>query len=140
MRKALVILMAAVFLFGHACSRPDTQESFVKADQCLDGVYDFEFKILDSLASYDFWIYSRAEDHSIQNLELRVLWTSPSGESFRETVYMKEVEEDGSRELYRSGVVPAEYGKWKINIRAVPEDSGISGLGMICKSNFDGTR
>ena len=140
-RIGLVYLLAAfVLLSAYSCSRPDTQESFVRADQCSDGIYDFEFELSDSLATYDFWMYSRTEEVSFENLELRVLWTSPSGETMRETVYMKAVDKNGERELYRSGVVPAELGIWKINIRPLPVDSGITGLGMICKSNFDGTR
>ena len=139
--SVLVFLLAAcVMAASCSCAKPDYQHSYVRADQSSDGVYSFEFEMTDSLASYDFWIYSRAEKVGLENLELRVLWMSPSGESFRETVYMKEVDKRGSSELYRSGVVPAEYGNWSIHIRPMPKESSLYGLGMICKSNFDGTR
>lgn len=135
-----MFILAAASLLSLSCARPDTQDSFMRADKARDGVYAYEFELTDSLSTYDFWIYGRSEQLSLYSLELRVLWTSPSGDTFRETVYMKELLSEGSRELYRSGMQPSEYGVWKVNIRPVLEDRKILGLGMICKSNLDGTR
>ena len=80
-----------------------------------------------------------SDNGSIGNLELRVSWTAPSGESFYETVYMEKVDSHGVRELYRSGVVPAEYGEWKLNVRPVDPVKDFLGLGLIAIRN-DGTR
>jgi len=89
----------------------------------------------DSLSTYDFWFYSRTGKKSISNVELRVLWLSPSGESLSETVYMKSVGIRGSRELYRSGMVPAECGEWQLSVRPVGVGPDFLGLGVIYREN-----
>lgn len=139
--KLILLLLAAVSAVSVSCSMPDSRSFFVKAADAQDGVYSFEFDMADSTASYDFWIYGRSVKDEVNNVEMRVLWTSPSGSGFRETVYMQRLGEDGARELYRSGVVPAENGQWMISIRPVlADENAIAGLGMICKTNLDGTR
>lgn len=137
MRHRLLLLLSCLSLA--ACSRPSQTEMFIRADKADGGVYSFPVEMTDSLASYDFWFYSRLFSGSIGNLELRVSWTAPSGESFYETVYMEKVDSHGVRELYRSGVVPAEYGEWKLNVRPVDPVKDFLGLGLVTIRN-DGTR
>jgi len=62
-----------------------------------------------------------------------------SGNGFSETVYMRRVEVRGTREAYRSGMVPAEAGDWQLSVRPVGVDADFLGLGVICKRK-DGTR
>lgn len=135
-----LILTAVACLSVASCRQPDTQDIFVHASEAVDGVYHYGFELKDSLSTYDFSFYARSAHARMDNLELRVQWISPSGKTMRETVYMQEVTKDGSRELYRSGVVPVEYGAWRITVRPVDDTGSLTGLGVICKNNFNGTR
>ncbi len=136
--RLLPALLLALAMGG--CVAPaDVRESFVPADSARDGVYSFSLPLTDSLAVYDFSFYGRLLSGRQDNVELRVLWLSPSGESFSETVYMKSLDSRGSRELYRSGVRLSEAGEWKINVRPVGVGNGFTGLGLICTKS-DGTR
>ena len=45
---------------------------------------------------------------------------------------MKCITPSGERELYRSAVAPDAEGKWRISIKALPEDE-LAGLGVICR-------
>ena len=135
----LMVIAAAIFSAA-ACRQPDTQDIFVSASEAVDGVYHYGFELKDSLSTYDFSFYARSVHEKISNLELRVQWISPSGEAMRETVYMRQVSRVGDRELYRSGVVPKEYGAWRITVRPIDENGELTGLGIICKNNFNGTR
>ena len=102
-------------------------------------MYSFPVDMDDSLATYDFWFYSRLAAGRKGNLELRVSWTAPSGRSLYETVYMGNLDSRGERELYRSGIVPAEYGEWRVNVRPIDPGKDFLGLGLICRRN-DGAR
>lgn len=139
MRGRRTLLPFFFCLLAACCARPVETEVFVRSADAEGGVYSFPVDMSDSLSSYDFWFYSRLFSGSRSNLGLRVSWVSPSGESFYETVFMEKVDESGVRELYRSGVVPAEYGEWKINVRPIEAGEGFLGLGLICRKN-DGTR
>ena len=134
-----VVAMLALLLALVACSAPSDTELFVRKDQAQGGVYVFDFPMLDSLASYDVSFYSRSEKRELGNVELSVLWLSPSGDSVNETVYMKTITKRGSMETYRQGVRPAEFGEWRISVRPDVEPGEIAGFGMICKRK-DGTR
>lgn len=137
-RRSLTGILSALVLV--ACTAPTGEtDSFVRADRARGGVYSFSLPLTDSLATYDFWFYSRLLSDRQDDIELRVLWLSPSGESFRETVYMRNPGTKGSRELYRSGVGLSEVGEWKINVRPVGVGKEFTGLGLICREN-DGTR
>ena len=132
----------AVLAFGLAlsgCMVPDTQEQFVRKDMARGGIYVYTLPLTDTTAAYDFWFYSRTEYRKLESLQLNVQWLAPSGVSFRETVYMRCVEPKGSKELYRSGMVPAEAGDWKLSVRPVGVDEDFLGLGVICRKQ-DGTR
>lgn len=122
-----------------ACSEPTSRESFVYSKDAVSGVYSFPIEMEDSAASYDFWIYARTLSGEIDNLEIRTLWLTPSGESLAETVYLETVDSRGVSELYRSAVVPSELGEWKLNLKPVVGTSRLLGLGIVQKEH-DGTR
>lgn len=122
-----------------SCSEPDTLELFVQRDTARDGVYRYTFPLTDTTAAYDFWFYSRTERGTLESVQLNVRWMAPSGDSFAETVYMRSIGPDGARELYRSGMVPAQAGDWQLSVRPADPDEDLSGLGIIVKKN-NGTR
>ena len=135
-RLLLPLLSAALLL---SCSRPLSTEIFVRSDEARDGVYVFDLTLADSLVNYDFWFYSCTLDEPLTSLPLNVQWLSPSGRRFSETVYMRKVDSDGERELYRSGVVLSEGGQWRLSVRPLGVDDNFCGLGLICEEH-DGTR
>lgn len=140
-RPILPLLMLAGVCAGGllpACSQPDSQEWFVRRDEARDGVYIYSLPLADTTAAYDFWFYSRVGSRPIESLQLNVQWLAPSGRAFSEVVYMRCVETGGSKEAYRSGMVPAEAGDWQLSVRPVGVDEDFLGLGVICKKN--GTR
>lgn len=138
-RLGTVLAVLALGLALSACREPDTLEQFVRQDEARDGVYVYTLPLRDTTAAYDFWFYSRTGNRSLESLQLNVQWLSPSGDGFSETVYMRSVEPKGSKELYRSGMVPAQAGDWQLSVRPVGVDGDFLGLGVICKKE-DGTR
>lgn len=138
--KGFLLLAAGIAAFcAYGCSRPLSSETFVRSDRSLDGVYIFELDLPDSLAFYDIWFYSRTVNEPLASLPLNVQWLAPSGKRFSERVYMKLVDADGEKELYRSGVVPSETGKWQLSVRPLGVDENFCGLGVICEEHH-GTR
>ena len=84
-------LIISVLLYS--CSEPLSSYQFVREDKCAsEGVYVFHLDMSDSLAVYDVSIYSSAQKGRVENLELLSRWIAPDGQSFSETVYMKDVE------------------------------------------------
>ena len=75
----------------------------------------------------------------MENLQLNVQWLAPSGDAFSETVYMRSVGPRGSREPYRSAVVPAQAGDWQLSVRPVGAEGELLGWGVVYKKR-DGTR
>ncbi|NLZ19731.1 MAG: hypothetical protein GXY24_05650 [Bacteroidales bacterium] len=122
-----------------ACSRPEDLEFFVLRDDARDGVYVYTLPLQDTTSAYDFWFYSRTETEPLENLRLNVQWLSPSGEGFSESVYMREVGLRGSKELYRSGMIPAQAGEWQLSVRPLDGSGELLGFGVVCKKR-DGTR
>ena len=140
LRRLGAVLAALVCgLALSACTEPDTLEQFVRRDASHDGVYIYTLPLTDTTAAYDFWFYSRTEYRKLESLQLNVQWLAPSGDGFAEMVYMRCVEPRGSKELYRSGMVPAQAGDWQLSVRPVGVDEDFLGLGVIC-SKRDGTR
>ena len=127
-----------------ACSEPLSSYQFVGEGECgTDGVYVFHLPLSDSLAVYDVSLYSSAQKAKVENLEILSRWIAPDGESFSETVYMKEVGRKGSREIYRSAIKPgSRCGEWILSLKPVVERGSISGMGVICSKETveDGTR
>ncbi len=138
LRSLLPSLLLALAVAG--CAAPaEEYNSFIRSADARDGVYTFSVPLTDSLAIYDFSFYGRLFSGRRSNIELRVLWLSPSGESFSETVYMRGLDSRGGEELYRSGVRLSETGEWKVNVRPVGVDGSFAGLGFIA-TRTDGTR
>ena len=134
---AVAALACACALAG--CREPDGFETFARREAARNGVYVFSLPLADTTAAYDFWFYSRTEYNALESLQLNIQWLAPSGDGFSETVYMRSVEPKGSKELYRSGMVPAQAGDWQLSVRPVGVDGDFLGLGVICKKQ-DGTR
>ena len=137
-----LLLFTALLALGWGltgCVQPDSTEIFIRRDAARDGVYIYHLPLTDTTSAYDFWFYSRVEKRPLDNLQLNVQWLAPSGNGFSETVYMRRVEVRGTREAYRSGMVPAEAGDWQLSVRPVGVDADFLGLGIICKRK-DGTR
>lgn len=132
---SIVAVLSFCAVFG--CGRRDVVfESFIPADATDNGVYVFNVLLTDSLAAYDFYLYGRTFRFEADSLPLKIRWISPSGESFVETVYMNDLDSKGRKELYRSGVVPAVRGEWRISIRPEGDDACLlTGLGIICTEN-----
>lgn len=139
-RISSFLAVAAIALLSAACSGAGQTSRFIRSDKAPEGVYVFELPLEDSLASYDFWFYSRVEETPMSNLRLDVQWLSPSGRSLSETVYMRSVGLEGDREKYRSGMVPADAGLWRLSVRPVGAGDDFCGLGLVYVKNTDGTR
>ena len=122
-----------------SCAEADSVEEFVRRDEARPGVYIYKLDLADTTAAYDVWFYSRTAERPLESVRMNVQWLAPSGDAFSETVYMRRVEPRGSKELYRSGVVPAQAGDWQLSVRPVGVDEDFLGLGVICKKR-DGTR
>lgn len=122
-----------------SCAEKDVVEEFVRRDEARSGVYVYKLNLADTTAAYDVWFYSRTAERPLESVRMNVQWLAPSGEAFFETVYMRRADPRGSKELYRSGVVPAQAGEWQLSVRPVGVDEDFLGLGVICEKK-DGTR
>lgn len=133
----MTVLALAVFagLVLNSCAKPDTVEKFIPASKAQNGVFVFDFEMADTLSTYDFSFYTRIDGPQLDSLPLKVMWLSPDGKSFSETVYMNPA---SGVEPYRSGVTPVIPGQWRICVRPAVESKGFRGLGFVCKEN--GTR
>ncbi|MCQ2182291.1 MAG: hypothetical protein MJY89_02660 [Bacteroidales bacterium] len=138
-QAAAVAAVAFLSLLTYGCVRPETTEQFVRSKDSVGGVYSFDVAFEDTAGTYDLSFFTRidtplrAEEPACMRLD--VLWRAPSGKSSGETVYMDVAEQ---REKYRSGVVPKEFGKWRIDVKIPDPPEGLRGLGMIIEHN--GTR
>ena len=130
MRSLPLALLLALALVS--CGQPSAREYFQRS--AGDGEYSFNFEMTDTLAAYDISFYA-ALDRSpfkadtLASFPLQVVWRSPSGRFFSETVYYPASQ---PRTLYRSNVVPAEFGEWNISVTVNPEPEGLRGLGIVC--------
>ena len=134
-----LFLLPVLFFVPVGCSEPDGEEFFLRRDEAQDGVYVYTLPLRDTTAAYDFWFYSRSGRETLENIQLHVQWLAPSGDGFTETVYMRSVEPRGTKELYRSAMVPAQAGDWRLSVRPVGVDRDFLGLGVIVRKR-DGTR
>ncbi len=140
-RRAWSLLLAVLVcvLALPSCIETDAVEEFVRRDEARSGVYVYKLDLPDTTAAYDVWFYSRTEERPLESVRMNVQWLAPSGEAFFETVYMRRVDPRGTKELYRSGVVPAQAGEWQLSVRPVDVDEDFLGLGVIYKKK-NGTR
>ena len=123
----LVLGLALLLLGAAACSRPSSVEQYVYDDGT--GQFDFTVDLSDSLCVYDLSFYTRLESRlAPPGFPVRIYWTSPSGESFAESLFY-----DASNGLivpYRADLQPLEFGVWQLSVRARAE--GLVGMGLIC--------
>ena len=131
MRRLLLPLLAVLLLAS--CTQPPSREFFQRSDGT--GEYSFPIDMSDTLAAYDLSFYTAMDKplfhrDTLSCFPLQVLWRSPSGRYFSETVYYP-----ASQRLapYRSGVVPAEFGEWELSVTIPGEPARLRGLGVICK-------
>lgn len=125
------LLIAAALLLA-ACGEPPAREQFIRSDG--SGEYSFNIEMTDTVSGYNISFYT-AIDHplmqrdTVASFPLQVVWRSPSGRYFSETVYYPA---DSLRARYRSGVVPNETGTWELGVTIAPEPPGLRGLGVVC--------
>ncbi|SKC43873.1 hypothetical protein SAMN06298214_0677 [Bacteroidales bacterium WCE2004] len=134
----LAALACGLMLPG--CSEPDGVELFLRREEVRGGVYVFTLPLKDTTAAYDFWFYTRSTGRRLDNVRLNAQWLDPAGDGLSESVYLRTVSPDGTKELYRSGMVPARAGDWQLSVRPVDAADEILGLGVICKKKEHGTR
>ena len=123
---------ASILLLLAACSRPQSREYFQRSDG--SGEYSFDLEMPDSLAAYDISFYTAIDRPLIKrdtlvSFPLQIVWRSPSGRYFSETVYYPA---GLARVPYRTGLVPSEPGIWNIAITIPSEPRRLRGLGVIC--------
>ena len=135
MRRALLFLLAGILAV--ACREPLSSEDFITGE----GPYVFSFQLNEG-ASYDFDFYTRVDARyqelsSVAELPLDVFWTSPSGTTLKERVYLP-LSGFGSRfsrqvcHPYRAGVRPREYGRWTLSVTAT-DTIPHTGLGLVVR-------
>lgn len=134
MRGAMPFLaLVCACIAAGACSEPSVQDTFIRSDRTESGVYGFSIDLCDTLSCYDLYFYSSvAGTVPMENVRLDIEWVSPSGERASESVYFREISVDGSRELYRSAVVPEIAGTWRLEVRPDVGEASLTGLGLIC--------
>ena len=149
-RNLFLFLLCAVAV---SCREPSVSEEFIPAP----GPYEFALDFSDSLAKFDVALFTRIDSHektmrALGELPVTATWVAPSldGElplgTFTEEFYLPL---EGSRRSYfsrqvwhpyRSGVVPAVYGEWKLTL-SLPDSikvQGMRGMGVeVVKSKID---
>jgi len=141
-RVAFVLLLTLVF----ACKQPSVYEQFIPTSQANEDSFRFEVDMSDSTATYDIYFYTQVDrsyfrQPSSESLALNVRWTPASSGKVQlsEKVYLPLGGVRGTKEMYRSAVVPDSLGIWTIEARAIDAPQGLRGLGIICERNH-GTR
>ncbi|MBR1573876.1 MAG: hypothetical protein IJ652_03395 [Bacteroidales bacterium] len=140
-------LMLLVALLAAACSRPGSDEAFVRTDQRDEqGRYAFTLAMDDSLATYDITVYAAAHANDRETLPefvLGVEWEAPSGQPYYEQVRLGP--EHLRQRLFfakylcgdlRREAVPAEWGIWKLYITVADGEQSLDGLGIRTKRNY----
>ena len=130
MRRLLPLLLIVAALAS--CREPQSREYYLRSDG--SGEYSFNLSLTDSLAAYDISFYTAIDQplfrrDTLVSFPMQIVWRSPSGRYFSETVYYPVAE---SKVLYRSGLVPSEYGVWNIAVTLPEEPERLRGLGIIC--------
>ena len=121
-------------LLAASCSQPSSTETFIPAP----GPYEFAVDLSDSVAVWDLSLYTRVDAvrDTLPELKLTATWTSPSAQSFSETVYLPLSGGTSffSREAcvpYRTAVAPLERGCWTLTVTLPSPPSGLRGLGLV---------
>jgi hypothetical protein len=108
---------------------------FIRSDGT--GEYSFPMELTDSTAAYDISFFTVIDKlpmapDTLGSFPLQLIWRSPSGRYFSETVYYPA---DSVKAFYRRGLVPAETGSWTLSVSVFPEPEGLRGLGLIVARN-----
>ena len=150
-RRIFSLLIALTFVIAGfvSCSRPSSIETFINAADALEGgTYIFDVDMTDPNLTYDILFYTEIGDRNtlpIGKIPFNVIFLSPSGKRYKEVVYMEVSNQisanDESRQykaLYRKGIVPSEYGIWRMSVTVGEENyhiNGLRGLGIIVANN-----
>jgi hypothetical protein len=132
-----------------SCSRPSSIETFINAaDVSEGGTYIFNVDMTDPNLTYDISFYTEIGDRNtlpIGKIPFNVIFSSPSGKRYEETVYMTASNQisanDESKQykaFYRKAIVPSEYGIWHMSVMVGEENfhiNGLRGLGIIVANN-----
>lgn len=120
-------ISALLLALACSCVRPASSEAFVLSQDAEGGVYSYLLDLSDSLSVFDISFYTAEK---CPGLELDVLWTGPSEESFAETVFL-----DGAslRYPYRTGVSMNSPGEWRLDVRVPGAPEKFRGLGLVCE-------
>lgn len=129
------LVLALLVLAG--CSRPTAGEIFIPAPR---NAYEYTLDVQDTLASYDLAFYTRIENPAREvQLKFNIVWKDPSDSLYRETVYLRQGEEDAVVRNYRTGMHFPQEGEWTLYVTVTPEVRGFRGLGLVWNSYY-GTR
>ncbi len=139
-----------------SCTEPASSSQFVKTSaRDAYGRYIFDVDMRDSLSAYNldmvasFSCVDRTFS-SFKSLPLVLLWESPAGQTYEGDMSLNRASMCDSSYYEKSfempvgeGLVPVQYGSWKLCIKA-PEDSlkkyGLTGIGLIVRKENYGTR
>lgn len=137
MKRPAIIAVLVLLAAALSCREPLSFEKFIRGD----GPYEFEVKMSDTSAVYDFSFYTcidkpegRAQAGCIM---LDAIWISPSGAEASESVALPLSEGKNDfftrqiRVPYREGMAPVEAGDWKLHITPGTVPDGWRGLGLI---------
>lgn len=114
-----------------SCSEPLTDESFVRRDQLVNGAYEFALDMSDGEFTYDLSFYTIIDGTGVTQLPLSIELVSPSGSRYAEKVTMDVSGEEMDMQLYRSSLVPVEYGIWTLRVVPLTNIPQMRGLGLI---------
>lgn len=124
----------SLLLLAASCRQPESTETFLRGP----GPYEFAVDLSDSAAVWDVSFYTRVDAvrDTLSELALSATWTSPSAESFSETVYLPLSGGTSffSHEAcvpYRSAVAPLERGCWTLTVTVPSPPPGLRGLGLV---------
>src|SRR5574344_515208 len=142
---ALTFVIASVV----SCSRPSSIETFIQASKASEGgTYIFNVDMTDPNLTYDISFYTGIGDRNslpIGKIPFNIVFSAPSGKKYEEVVYMvlsNQISDNNEarqyKALYRKGIVPSEYGIWRMAVTVGEENyhiNGLRGLGIIVANN-----
>lgn len=127
--KSLSVIVGLAILIS--CGEPLSTETFVRRDQLVEGAYEFALDMSKGEYSYDLSFYTVIDGKGVSKLPLYIELISPSGTKYAENVSMDVGEPTGDLQLYRSSLVPVEYGIWTMRVTPMIEIKQMRGMGLI---------